>query len=110
LAIIATDHTFKKKLISYNKEIWIGKCIFCNKKLCINLQGIPDDNVTIEHIIPKSKGGTNDLENLALACSRCNNEKGIRHDINKANKQRAFEVIEKLKEKRMKRWRKEYNE
>jgi len=86
--------------------VWIGKCIFCNKKLCVSLDGFPDDNVTIEHILPKSRGGTDDIENLALACAGCNNEKGIRHDVNKANKQRALEVVEKLKAKRMKRWRK----
>ncbi|MFZ8829416.1 MAG: HNH endonuclease [Armatimonadota bacterium] len=29
-----------------------------------------------EHIIPKSKGGTTTLENLALACAWCNGYKG----------------------------------
>lgn len=30
---------------------------------------------SIEHILPISKGGTDDLENLALACSACNGSK-----------------------------------
>ncbi|MGI8670909.1 MAG: HNH endonuclease [Aridibacter sp.] len=29
----------------------------------------------IEHIFPVSRGGNDDLENLALACSACNNSK-----------------------------------
>jgi hypothetical protein len=30
---------------------------------------------TIDHIIPVSKGGTNDLQNLTMACSKCNSLK-----------------------------------
>jgi len=29
-------------------------------------------NFAIDHIMPRSLGGTDDLENLALACQRCN--------------------------------------
>lgn len=29
----------------------------------------------IEHIFPKSKGGSNDIDNLALGCPGCNNHK-----------------------------------
>lgn len=32
--------------------------------------------MTVEHIIPLVRGGTNDLINLALACYGCNNERG----------------------------------
>lgn len=37
---------------------------------------LDDDNVTVEHLQPSSRGGTNKLENLALSCDTCNNEKG----------------------------------
>src|SRR6478752_209792 len=37
-----------------------------------------DEEVTIEHWIPLSKGGTWALENLRLACKRCNAYKGDR--------------------------------
>lgn len=53
-----------------------------------------------------SRGGGENLENLAIACRHCNGEKGRRHDVNKANKQRALKVVEKLQKKRMKQWRK----
>jgi|TARA_B100000073_G_C23426250_1_gene449298 hypothetical protein len=32
--------------------------------------------LTIDHVIPKSKGGTDDWENLVVACSSCNIKKG----------------------------------
>lgn len=31
--------------------------------------------MTIDHIVPKSKGGTNDLENLQPMCNACNARK-----------------------------------
>jgi len=32
--------------------------------------------LTVDHIIPKSKGGTDDLDNKQCLCFRCNNKKG----------------------------------
>lgn len=34
--------------------------------------------LTLDHIIPRSEGGSNFQENLVTKCSRCNNEKGKR--------------------------------
>jgi 5-methylcytosine-specific restriction endonuclease McrA len=31
---------------------------------------------TIEHVIPKSFGGSDDPSNLAMSCNRCNNNRG----------------------------------
>jgi len=33
-------------------------------------------NLTIDHVIPKSKGGTWDWMNLVTACNVCNGKKG----------------------------------
>ncbi len=35
-------------------------------------------NLTIDHIIPKSRGGEDTWENLTTACIKCNNKKGDR--------------------------------
>lgn len=45
------------------------KCAYCGKKL---KQG----QLTIDHITPKSKGGTNSWTNTITACKACNNKKG----------------------------------
>jgi 5-methylcytosine-specific restriction endonuclease McrA len=33
-------------------------------------------DMTIEHLLPRALGGTDALENLALACAACNNARG----------------------------------
>jgi HNH endonuclease len=37
--------------------------------------GLLSRSFSIEHIIPRSRGGTNELDNLAIACQGCNNSK-----------------------------------
>ncbi|HEX2574095.1 MAG TPA: HNH endonuclease [Polyangia bacterium] len=104
LGIIATDNTFHKS-DHRGAEVWVGKCIHCNTHLVVGLDGVPISQATIEHIVPRTRGGTNDLENLALACARCNREKGIRHDPRRSDAARAQEVITRLQERRRQRWR-----
>lgn len=35
----------------------------------------PDNWATIEHLTPRSEGGTDELANLALACKLCNSSR-----------------------------------
>lgn len=51
------------------KDINISPCCYCKYVFLI-------DNLTIEHIVPLLNNGTNDPENIALACAPCNQEKG----------------------------------
>jgi len=39
---------------------------------CHSSERLSASRFTIDHITPKSLGGSDDLENLALACRRCN--------------------------------------
>lgn len=36
------------------------------------------DDLTVEHILPRSRGGLSTWENVVLACARCNSKKGDR--------------------------------
>jgi len=36
------------------------------------------DQLTVDHIVPRAMGGTDQRRNLASACRRCNDEKGAR--------------------------------
>ena len=38
----------------------------------------PSDKLTMDHVIPKSRGGKNTWENLVAACKKCNQKKGSR--------------------------------
>lgn len=61
------------KQVKFIKETLSGGldkyyCCFC-------LKIFETIDLTIEHIIPKIFGGTNELINLALSCETCNNER-----------------------------------
>jgi hypothetical protein len=42
---------------------------------CLSQRDFSHDDFSIEHIVPRALGGTDELENLALACQGCNNRK-----------------------------------
>jgi len=48
-------------------EKWGRTCTYCGAK---------DAKLEIEHIQPRSKGGSNRVSNLCLACTHCNQRKG----------------------------------
>ncbi|MGE5320756.1 MAG: RNA-guided endonuclease IscB [Hyphomicrobiaceae bacterium] len=53
----------------YLLEKWHRTCAYCGKR---------DVPLQIEHIHPRSKGGSNRITNLTLACEPCNTRKGAR--------------------------------
>ena len=48
-----------------------GRCAGC-------LTAFPFRNFTVDHIVPRSKGGHDHLDNLQLLCNACNSQKGSR--------------------------------
>lgn len=47
-------------------DFWGPLCVYC---------GMASADLEIEHIVPFSRGGTNELKNLTLACRECNARK-----------------------------------
>src|SRR5215207_1009655 len=99
LAIVATDATFEPHQRG-DQPVWVGKCIFCGRALTIAADGTAVSRVTIEHIWPRTHGGDDRLENLALACSGCNREKGGRHDVRHRRDARLLEIVDGLRTRR----------
>jgi 5-methylcytosine-specific restriction endonuclease McrA len=104
LAIVATDRTFVRTRLP-DGEAHVGKCLHCGARLTISLAGEPRSHATIEHILPRNHGGTDELPNLALACARCNAQKGVRLDARRADDPDLLRVVEALLTKRLLRWR-----
>ena len=46
-----------------------NKCFYCS------IEFIRPELSSFDHVIPKSKGGTFSVDNLVLACFKCNEEK-----------------------------------
>lgn len=59
--------------ISSIMKLQKGKCAYCKVKL--------GKKYHIDHILPVSKGGTNDRKNLQITCMPCNLAKGARDPI-----------------------------
>jgi hypothetical protein len=57
------------ELREYLLQKWEYQCAYC---------GTTGVSLEKEHIVPKSRGGTNRLSNLSIACSSCNEAKGNR--------------------------------
>ena len=49
------------------KQVWHNTCAYCEKAL---------NGFEVDHIIPHSRGGTCELENLCISCRNCNLKKG----------------------------------
>ena len=58
---------FGYEVREYLLEKWQRKCVYCQTA---------DLRLEIDHIIPKSAGGTNAVGNLTICCRNCNQKKG----------------------------------
>lgn len=57
-------HKYRESLLNAQQE----KCYFCDSHITIY-------TIEVDHLIPVTRGGTNDYNNLAGCCSFCNKEK-----------------------------------
>ena len=84
--------SFIERMLAENGNL---NCHYCNIECRPGYRNIYKDSATVDHKIPKCKGGTNARENLVLACNECNNLKGNRSyedfiaNPNKPNKERV---------------------
>ena len=72
----------------YERDNWV--CRYCGDK-------VTDENVTLDHFIPQTKGGTHSKENLRTACLMCNSVKS-----GKSYEEAAVQLLESIQSRRMK--------
>ena len=97
-----TDSTF-----TLSGNTWQGKCFICNGHIAFDAR--TGEGATLEHIRARTRGGTDDLENLVLVHGRCNWEKGRRWDPKQKRSQPDYEqFITRLLARRKERWRDEF--
>ncbi len=68
------DKIPKRKVVFCRRNIWRRdhkRCQYCGEEPA-------NDDVTIDHIVPKSKGGLSIFENCVLSCTACNLKKANR--------------------------------
>lgn len=70
----------------YLLEKWGRACVYCGKK---------DTPLEVEHIVPKSRGGSNRISNLTISCVACNQKKNAQ-SIDQFLTRRP-ELLEKIK-------------
>ena len=74
-------------------ESWEWKCAYCDKDL-------DEKSATIDHILPKFKGGHNVKSNMICSCSKCNRSKGsvlLEDWYNSSNSHYSEERLGKIK-------------
>jgi 5-methylcytosine-specific restriction endonuclease McrA len=100
LSLVAqTDSTFHR--VGPN---WVGKCLICNGPLAFDTR--TGEGATLDHIRARSRGGTEDPENLGIVHGRCNWEKGVHWDPKKRRSDDEYGAfIARLVDRRQKRWR-----
>jgi 5-methylcytosine-specific restriction endonuclease McrA len=62
-----SERHYYKALKEQRKHDFDGCCAYC---------GLSPNFLTIDHVVPRSQGGTNDPNNLLPACKPCNESKG----------------------------------
>ena len=96
---------------------WSTRCLHCRSALRFTTEGEPLNGATLEHAVPRSwfekraaaaitmgLEGADDPRNLALACARCNQQKGKGPDAQGPGDPRALEIVARLAEARRARW------
>lgn len=97
---------------------WQTRCLHCRSTVGLTADGKPWPGTTLEHIVPRSwfgkrqaaalitqVGAADDPRNLALACARCNHQKGRGPDAEGPAGPRAYAIIARLLAARLARWR-----
>ncbi|AXK72501.1 HNH endonuclease [Lysobacter sp. TY2-98] len=100
-------------------EVWSTRCLHCRTRLQVAVDGAALGASSLEHVVPQAWFGKraaagltarvgnapDDARNLAVACVRCNQDKGKGPDARGPADARAHDVVASLLDTRLARWR-----
>ena len=100
-----TQYTRPPRFKSYIHRGWLKRHLTLQRDLCaycgismlpmtISLNGEEHRHATVDHIIPTSKGGVDEIENTLAACQRCNSFKS---NLSVEEFAKSLELYERLK-------------
>lgn len=70
--VVLTPKLARRKFRQDIFDAWGWKCAYCDKQLT-------EGTATIDHILPKHKGGQNIRQNMACCCRECNMQKNTQN-------------------------------
>lgn len=76
-ACLESEHNRKRRKTMANYKRIFAKIANKYNFECVNCGS--KENLTIDHIRPISKGGTNEEDNLQILCKSCNSKKGAKY-------------------------------
>ena len=69
----AKDELFERFIELFNHGGF--KCAYCNRRMGLKW-GDNEISFTIDHVLARSRGGTDNIHNITFACQSCNSMKG----------------------------------
>jgi 5-methylcytosine-specific restriction endonuclease McrA len=94
--VAESDHSFRLRDVR-GMRAWVGPCLHCKRSIMVPVDARFPASATLEHIVPRTHGGTDELDNLGLACAACNHEKGRKLDSRPLADPTLQRVIERLR-------------
>lgn len=77
-SLLRTGHNRKHRVRMSQYRSTLKKLLHKYKFSCVHCGSRDEATLTIDHIKPVSKGGTDDFDNLQILCKSCNSRKGNR--------------------------------
>lgn len=77
MSIVRSDrkHRLQQSLIARDGKV----CHYCGRPLQDSISGYNEDGISLDHVVPQANGGPDSIDNLVLACRRCNSKKKDKH-------------------------------
>lgn len=79
--LLSSSYLRKKRLQIKNYKKIFNDLLHKYKFACVHCGEKDEQKLTIDHIVPVAKGGTDDYSNLQILCRSCNSAKGTKDQV-----------------------------